>query len=92
VKTPAVVTRPILLVAVSVNQSAPSDPTDMSHGPLNAVGIVKAVTMGVTADTGEPPKGTLVDAPSAQPSSSVAKNAAAASAMGTGLLKITPQF
>src|SRR6185503_13659095 len=41
--TPAVVTRPILLVAFSVNQRFPSGPTVIPHAPAFAVGTVNSV-------------------------------------------------
>ena len=43
VTTPAVVMRPILLVSLSVNQSAPSGPAAMPKGLLAAVGIGNSV-------------------------------------------------
>ena len=47
-KTPAVVMRPILLPAPSVNHSAPSGPATMLSGKLFAVGIVNSVITPAT--------------------------------------------
>ena len=41
--TPAVVIRPILLAAISVNHSAPSGPAAMPAGSLSVVGIANSV-------------------------------------------------
>jgi hypothetical protein len=48
VKAPAVVMRPILLPAPSVNHSAPSGPATMLSGKLLGVGIVNSVITPAT--------------------------------------------